>query len=143
LLDLWQVHRSLGRLHQSARRSEDAQREFARARGVVDEVAGHIGESGLRDEYLAAALATLPRPRAPTPARAAKEAFGGLTAREREVAAHIAHGRSNRDIAEALVLGERTIETHVGNVLSKLGFSSRAQIAAWAVEHGLKSSVPD
>ena len=37
----------------------------------------------------------------------------------------MAQGKSNREIADALVLGERTIETHVGNVLSKLGFTSR------------------
>jgi non-specific serine/threonine protein kinase len=54
-----------------------------------------------------------------------------------EVAALIASGKSNREIAELLVVGERTIETHVGHVLSKLGFTSRAQVAAWAVEKGL------
>ena len=84
-----------------------------------------------------AAAASLPRPKSVTANQAAKEAFGGLTAREREVAALIADGLSNRDIAERLVLGERTIETHVGNVLSKLGFTSRAQVAAWAVQKGL------
>ncbi len=45
----------------------------------------------------------------------------------------VAQGKTNREIADALVLGERTIETHVGNALSKLGFTSRVQIAAWAV----------
>jgi DNA-binding NarL/FixJ family response regulator len=43
----------------------------------------------------------------------------------------------NREIAASLVLGERTVETHVGNILAKLGFSSRRQIAMWAVETGL------
>ena len=65
------------------------------------------------------------------------QAFGGLTEREREVAALIARGKSNRAIADELVVGERTVGTHVENILSKLGFSSRAQIAAWAVEKGL------
>lgn len=51
----------------------------------------------------------------------------------------MAQGKTNRDMAAELVLGERTIETHVGNVLSKLGFTSRSQIAAWAVETGLTS----
>jgi DNA-binding NarL/FixJ family response regulator len=63
--------------------------------------------------------------------------FGGLTAREREVAALVARGRSNREIAAALVLGERTIETHVSNILAKLGVNSRQAIAAWAAERGL------
>ncbi|MGH2522513.1 MAG: response regulator transcription factor [Anaerolineales bacterium] len=48
-----------------------------------------------------------------------------------------AQGKSNREIAEALVVGERTIETHVGNILGKSDFTSRAQIAVWAAEKGL------
>ena len=82
---------------------------------------------------------TSAKPRNP-PAQAAEReecAPYGLTAREREVAALIAEGRSNREIADALVVGERTVETHVSNVLAKLGFTSRAQVAAWAVEHRL------
>jgi non-specific serine/threonine protein kinase len=65
------------------------------------------------------------------------QAFGGLTEREREVAALIAQGKSNRALADELVVSERTIGTHVENILSKLGFTSRAQIAVWAVEKGL------
>ncbi len=49
----------------------------------------------------------------------------------------IAQGKSNREIADILVVGYRTVEAHVSNILSKLGFTSRAQIAAWAVEKGL------
>ncbi len=60
-----------------------------------------------------------------------------LSPREREVAILIARGRMNREIAEALVISERTAETHVTHVLGKLGFRSRAQVAVWAVEHGL------
>lgn len=56
-----------------------------------------------------------------------------LTGRQREIAELIAHGLSNRAIAARLVIGERTAEGHVQNILDKLGFSSRAQIAAWAV----------
>ena len=63
--------------------------------------------------------------------------MGGLTQRESEVAALIAQGKSNRQIAEMLVLGERTIETHVGNILSKLNFTSRAQVATWVTEQRL------
>jgi ATP/maltotriose-dependent transcriptional regulator MalT len=58
---------------------------------------------------------------------------GGLTRREVEVAALVAKGASNRDIAAALVISERTAESHVQNILTKLGFSARTQIAAWAV----------
>jgi non-specific serine/threonine protein kinase len=60
-----------------------------------------------------------------------------LTGRERDVAMLVARGCSNREIADTLSIGERTVETHVGNILNKLGFGSRAQIAAWAVETGL------
>jgi DNA-binding CsgD family transcriptional regulator/tetratricopeptide (TPR) repeat protein len=62
---------------------------------------------------------------------------GGLTSREYEIAALIAHGKSNREIAEVLVVTERTVEWHTSNILAKLGFQSRSQIAVWAVEQGL------
>jgi non-specific serine/threonine protein kinase len=64
-----------------------------------------------------------------------------LTARELEVAALIAQGLTNREIGTTLVITERTAETHVQNILNKLGFASRAQIAAWAVEQGLQIRV--
>lgn len=71
---------------------------------------------------------------------AAKQEFGGLTAREREVTKLIAQGMSNREIAAQLVLSERTVEKHIGNILSKLNFNSRTQITAWALQ---KSSLLD
>jgi DNA-binding NarL/FixJ family response regulator len=49
------------------------------------------------------------------------------------VAALVAQGLSNREVSERLVVSERTIEGHVDRVLGKLGFRSRAQIAAWVV----------
>jgi DNA-binding CsgD family transcriptional regulator len=58
---------------------------------------------------------------------------GTLTAREREIALLVAEGLANRAIAEKLVLSERTVETHVRNVLAKLELSNRTQVAAWAV----------
>ncbi len=58
-----------------------------------------------------------------------------LTAREWEVARLVAHGCSNRQIAHELVVSDRTVDTHVSHILHKLGLSSRAQIAAWVVEH--------
>jgi DNA-binding CsgD family transcriptional regulator len=69
--------------------------------------------------------------------QAGKEKFGGLTHREREVATHIAQGESNHEIAEALVVSERTVESHITNILNKLGFMSRVQIRKWALERGL------
>jgi DNA-binding CsgD family transcriptional regulator len=58
----------------------------------------------------------------------------GLTAREREVARLVGTGKSNREIADALVISEGTVDVHVKHILSKLGFKSRSQVAAWVVE---------
>lgn len=69
--------------------------------------------------------------------RGEKENFGGLTARERDVAALIAEGKSNREIAEILTVGVKTVETYVTRILNKLDFTSRVQIATWALEKGL------
>jgi predicted ATPase/DNA-binding NarL/FixJ family response regulator len=60
-----------------------------------------------------------------------------LTEREREVAALIARGKTNGEIAQELVLSKRTVEKHVANILSKLGLTSRTQVVRWAIEHGL------
>jgi DNA-binding NarL/FixJ family response regulator len=73
-------------------------------------------------------------------AKPSAEMPGGLTRREVEVARLVAHGRSNRDIAEEFVLSERTVESHVQHILTKLSFTSRAEIAAWAVRTGLDAS---
>lgn len=60
-----------------------------------------------------------------------------LSRREREVAVLVARGLTNREIARTLFLSERTAENHVQHILAKLGFGSRAQIAAWAASGGL------
>lgn len=70
------------------------------------------------------------------PAGGAKDT-GPLTSREREVAALVAKGLTNREIASKLVISQRTADAHVRHILNKLEFSSRAQIAAWATERRL------
>jgi len=61
----------------------------------------------------------------------------GLTAREQQVAALLRRGMSNRQIAEQLVITERTVASHIEHILEKLGFASRHQVGPWLVEHGL------
>jgi len=51
-------------------------------------------------------------------------------------------GHTNRQIAAALVISERTVGTHVEHILAKLGVASRAQIAVWTVEHGVARVAP-
>ena len=58
-----------------------------------------------------------------------------LTARELEVAQMIVRGLTNREIAAGLIVSPRTVDRHVENLLAKLGFRSRAQIAAWMTAH--------
>jgi DNA-binding NarL/FixJ family response regulator len=65
---------------------------------------------------------------------------GPLTSREREVAVLLAHGRSNPQIGAELVISPRTVQRHVENILDKLGYTSRSQIAAWAATEGLLSA---
>lgn len=60
-----------------------------------------------------------------------------LTPREREVATLVAQAKSNDEIAEELTLSKRTVEKHISNIRSKLGFTERAQMVRWAVESGL------
>ncbi len=135
---LWRLHADLGSLYRRLRRRDEAQSQFVTAHAIIQDLADKIPEPALRDNFLKQALASMPAPHALTPRQAAKGEFGGLTARERQVAACIAHGRSNREIADELVISEKTAERHVANILLKLGFNSRTQIAVWSVEKGLE-----
>src|SRR5438309_8397542 len=65
----------------------------------------------------------------------------GLSPREREVAALVAQGLSNRDIGDRLFIAERTAEGHLEQIRNKLGFHSRAEVAAWAVANGIVAGV--
>jgi DNA-binding NarL/FixJ family response regulator len=109
------------------------------ARMIVVELAADLSDTRLRERFLRNALAQFPRRAVPSPRLAAKRAYDGLTERERDVAILIMQGKTNRQIAETLVLSERTVQVHITNILGKLGFSSRAQIAVWSAEKGLTS----
>ncbi len=134
---LWRLQADLGKAYRAMGRREDAQDQFSSARTIIQDLANTLPEGALRDNFLKQAFAAIPAAPALTPRRAAMKEFSGLTEREREIAALIAQGKSNRSIAEELSLSERTVDRHVSSILSKLNFHSRTQVARWAVERGL------
>ncbi len=77
--------------------------------------------------------------------RAVKEeeaaAFVNLSQQEKHVLAHVSEGKTNREIAEALFLGEGTVRNYVSSILAKLHVSNRAEAAAYAVAHSLKEYI--
>jgi predicted ATPase/DNA-binding CsgD family transcriptional regulator len=91
--------------------------------------ASQHGAALTTDQAIAYALAAKPAAAPPPPAVPGAPAV--LTRRERQVADLLAQGLSNKDIAARLVIAQRTAETHVENILNKLGFSSRTQAAVW------------
>jgi DNA-binding SARP family transcriptional activator/DNA-binding CsgD family transcriptional regulator len=104
-------------LEQALRRELDATPDVLSQRLYQDIRAGRLRSAG-------------PTVAAPPPAWAMRP----LAPREDEVARLIAQGRSNREIAGLLGLSPRTVETHVGRILRKLGLASRDQVAAWATQ---------
>jgi DNA-binding NarL/FixJ family response regulator len=90
----------------------------------------HTGQVLLAPEVAATLLAR-------ESAGSAGAAAGTLTDREREVLGELAQGRSNKEIARALVVSEKTVKTHVSSILGKLGLADRTQAALYAVRHGL------
>jgi DNA-binding CsgD family transcriptional regulator/tetratricopeptide (TPR) repeat protein len=133
---LWRAHALLARLHHAAKHAKLAAQEWEAACAVVESLAATVEEADLRATFLQAALADVPKlvtTRAAYPLRSAAPVQSALTPRETEVAKLIAQGRSNHEIADTLVLSERTVTTHVSHILGKLGFTSRAQVAAWIV----------
>jgi tetratricopeptide (TPR) repeat protein len=131
---LWRIQLEIGRLHQHQKHHEEAANAFRTARQIIGEISTNIPDLDGREIFLKGALAGLPESHPLSARQAASKAFGGLTAREREVAILIAQGKSHREISEALVISERTVEGHVESILSRLGFASRSQIAVWAAE---------
>jgi non-specific serine/threonine protein kinase len=115
------------------RAHHDAALEAARAvlPGAEYRAAFARGSTMDQAEAVAFALGESARPR-PDAGRAGASP-GQLTCRERDVAALVARGQSNSQIAADLVISVRTVETHVQHIMDKLGCGTRAQIAAWSV----------
>ena len=105
-------------------------RELNRALDAVREGASVL------DPAVARRVLALLRERA-TPA---SDAFSSLTAREREILALLIEGRSNADIAERLVLSEKTVRNHLSGIFVKLGVGNRVEAAALATRHRFRSS---
>lgn len=128
----WRLCCDLAHTLLASGRRDEARTMAARAIDVIDLVAaGAGGDDGFRRKSMLALPAALrERPRA---------SASVLTARELEIAGLIADGLTNREIAERFVLSSRTVETHVANAMAKLGFASRAQLAAWFAEHHASS----
>jgi non-specific serine/threonine protein kinase len=93
----------------------------------------HLAAHEACEQQARRTLGEKPAPAAPTPT-ATDTTRTPLTRRERQVAELVAQGLSNKDIAVQLVIAQRTAEGHVERILAKLGFTKRAQLAAWVVE---------
>lgn len=129
---VWRLHAELGRLYRAWGRREAAVAHVLTARRVVKELAEGIADAHLRQKFITRAVGLMP----PAGRGAADAGRGGLTPREWQVARLVADGKSNREIADALIVGERTVESHVARIMAKLGVSARAGVAAWVKDRG-------
>ncbi|MET8800942.1 LuxR C-terminal-related transcriptional regulator, partial [Nocardia sp. NPDC004568] len=130
---LWPAGGSRGRVFDTLSHFHE---ECERAAREVLGDAGFDAAFARGNRMSAAAARTYALREQPTGATAGPDAKTPLTKREREVAALVARGLSNRQIATELVVSPRTAQGHVENILAKLGFTSRAQIAAWVADSG-------
>jgi len=93
----------------------------------------HRGEARMHPDIIRKLMEKVARETGPDRENVAKE----LTDRELEVTRLVAQGRSNHEIAQALVISEKTVKTHVSNILSKLHLQDRTQLAIYAIKNGL------
>jgi ATP/maltotriose-dependent transcriptional regulator MalT len=112
---------------------DDAQRELGTARAIFGRI-GAAWELERVDRLFSEVRRSDQRHAHRSPDAAE---YGGLTPRQRQVATLVARGLTNPQIADELTISRLTAETHVRNILTALGVSTRAQIAVWAYEKGL------
>ncbi len=134
---IWRLLIEVGRAHRTLGHRAKAEQAFQSARATIEQIAETLPDGPLKRGFVHQALSRVPAAPPLTPRRTAMNAFGGLTERERQIAMLIAQGKSNREIAQSLVVTVRTVEAHVTRILQRLALKSRAEIAAWAVGKGL------
>jgi DNA-binding CsgD family transcriptional regulator/tetratricopeptide (TPR) repeat protein len=135
----WMIESAAGHAHRALRQRLAARQAFDSARAIGAELAATIPDDSLRASFVDGLASIVPAAPAPSPARRARDAAGGLTRRERDVVRLVARGKANKMIAHDLGIGERTVEGYVASALAKLGFNSRTQLATWAVAKGIVS----
>jgi NarL family two-component system response regulator LiaR len=99
----------------------------------------YLGKVQLHPEVAKKLMSAVAVKEEPSANRTATNLEDGLTEREREVLHLIAEGMNNREIAEKLFISDKTVKTHVSNILSKLHLDDRTQAAIYALRHGLTS----
>lgn len=134
---LWRIHRALGQVYRQLKREDQAQREWSAAREIIATLAGTIEQTALREHFVQAALQTLPLEKPIPSRRTAVEKNDGLTEREIEVLRYVAHGMTDAQVAEHLIISPRTVHSHLNSIYSKLGITSRSAATRYAIEHDL------
>lgn len=137
---LWRIEAAIGHVHRGQRHRLEARRAFDAARTIAEALAGTIPDDELRNAFVSGLAHEIPSSAPPSRDRAARDALGGLTRRERDVAELVALGKPNRTIARELGIGERTVEGYVTSALAKLDLTSRTQLATWAIDKGISAS---
>ena len=134
---VWRIQLLLCTCYDSLGLQDRLEQASSAAQTLLNELAHTLPPTLSSEQFLTRATTMTLSRQTLTPLRAEKLAAGGLTKREREIAVLIARGQYNREIAETLTVSERTVETHISNIMFKLDFNSRRQITTWVKEKGL------
>jgi DNA-binding CsgD family transcriptional regulator len=133
----WEIGAALARLLAKLNLANQAHAQAEETRLLIEKLAASLYEPGQKVRFLKRALAYLPEVKPAVVSGPARSENGKLTRRELEIVRLVSQGKSSPEIAKMLFLSQRTVETHISNILGKLNLTNRAQIAAWAVQNGL------
>jgi DNA-binding CsgD family transcriptional regulator len=128
------IHTALAIALRALGRRNEAENASTTMNAARDALIARAAEAGREDACRAGIARILSPPGRVALRQREASSFSGLTRREREVAELVVKGASNAAIAKALGVSPRTVETHVENILAKLGFQSRVEIAVWAAK---------